>query len=119
MMFFFKICCCLNSDSSEDKEELDDQSRIATENSVFRSNLTPQSNTPLRERTAIRLQSETLDIPIEIRIVIQKDDEICSVGTPSFPPSPKTVPVEQSCKKGRNIKPKKKRNRKKAHIVSD
>jgi hypothetical protein len=113
MMFFFKICCCLNSDSSEDKEVLDDQSRIATENSIFPSNLTPQSNTPLRERTKIRLPSETLDIPIEIRILTQKDDEISSVGTPSFPHSPKTVPVEQSRKKRRNIRPYKQRNKKK------
>lgn len=106
------MCCCFNSSSSEDKQVLDDQIPVATENSMISPHLTPQSSSSLKERKPIRLPSETLTIPIEIRFLTQKEDEVSSVGTPSFPHSPKTLPVEPSRKKPKNVKPRRKRNRK-------
>ena len=111
-MLFYKICCCFDLSSSEEKQVVDNQSPVATENSIILTDLKPQSSSHLAERRPIRLPSETLNIPIDIRFLTQKDDEVSLARTPSFPRSPKTVPIEPSRKRPKNVKPRRKRNRK-------
>lgn len=104
------MCCCFDS-SPEDKQVLDVEIPVATENSIIIPHIKPQSSSHLVRRRSIRLLSETLSIPIDLHFLTQKDDEAPLVRTPSFPRSPKTVPIEPLNKRSRNAKPGRKRNR--------